>query len=177
MTARQVLVAYATKHEATREIAERIRDVLQGDGLDVRLHDVAEAPDPRPFDAAILGSAVYIGKWRKEFGAFLDRHVAALAAIPVWVFSSGPTGEGDPVELLDGWTHPEGSQETLDRIAPRDVAVFHGVLDPDDLNLVERLMIRQVKAATGDHRDWHAIEAWARGIADELSGEADSPKG
>ena len=33
------------------------------------------------------------------------------------------------------------------------------------LNMAEQLIVRGVKAPTGDFRDWHAITAWANGIA------------
>ncbi|HCB50398.1 MAG TPA: hypothetical protein DEP47_12980, partial [Chloroflexi bacterium] len=91
-----------------------------------------------------------------------------LAERPVWLFSSGPAGEGDPVELLDGWRFPEAQQDIADRIQPRDIAVFHGALDPEELNFIERSMIKNVKAPVGDFRDWEVIEAWAAAVASEL---------
>jgi hypothetical protein len=54
---------------------------------------------------------------------------------PVWLFSSGPTGEGDPVELLKGWRLPAGLQPIADRIQPRGIAVFHGRVNMEKLNL------------------------------------------
>ena len=62
--------------------------------------------DLSEYDAVVLGSAVYIGGWRKEAVKFLKDNEGALAERTVWVFSSGPAGEGDPVDLLDGWRFP-----------------------------------------------------------------------
>ena len=103
---KQVLVAYATKHGATAEIAEKIGQVLRQAGLrtDVLPADPAFGrSDLVAYKAVVLGSAVYIGRWRKEAVKFLQANEAALAEKPVWLFSSGPTGEGDPVELVKGW--------------------------------------------------------------------------
>ena len=36
------------------------------------------------------------------------------------------------------------------------------------LNLAEKLIVKGIKAPTGDFRDWNAITAWAAAIADAL---------
>lgn len=162
---RRVLVAYATKHGGTAEIAERIGQVLRQAGLSVEVASADRAGDPSGFGAVVLGSAVYVGQWRKEAVRFLKTQESALAGKPLWIFSSGPTGEGDPVQLVQGWRMPGKVQPIVDRLQPRDVAVFHGLLDPKKLNPIERWMIGMVKAPAGDFRDWEAIAAWAQGIA------------
>jgi menaquinone-dependent protoporphyrinogen oxidase len=86
----------------------------------------------------------------------------------VWLFSSGPTGEGDPVELANGWRFPKSLQPVVDRIQPRDVALFHGALDVTKLNAIEKWMIKRVEAPVGDFRDWDAITSWAMAITDVL---------
>ncbi|MCS7038933.1 MAG: flavodoxin domain-containing protein [Anaerolineae bacterium] len=163
-----VLVAYATKYGATAEIAERIAQVLRTAGLTVVVAAADATADLRPYTAVVLGSAVYAGAWRKEAVAFLEAQAEGLAQRPLWRFSSGPTGQGDPVALLKGWRFPDAQRPLLERIRPRDIALFHGRLDPARLNLAERLLIKGIKAPTGDFRDWPAIEAWAQGIADAL---------
>jgi menaquinone-dependent protoporphyrinogen oxidase len=131
---------------------------------------VKEVDDLTPYDAVVLGSAVYIGKWRKEAAQFLQNNEQALAERPVWLFSSGPTGEGDPLDLVKGWTFPEKLKPVADRIKPRDITVFHGAIDPQKLNFFLRWMIKNVDSGIGDFRDWDAINAWAEGIADSLKG-------
>ena len=167
----QVLVAYATKYGATAEIAEKIGQVLRQAGLRTDVLPMDRVGDLTPYQAVALGSAVYIGKWRKEAVKFLKGNERMLAERPVWLFSSGPAGEGDPVELLDGWRFPEEQQDIADRIQPRDIAVFHGMLDVRKLNPVEKWMIKNVKSPVGDFRDWEAITAWATAIADTLKEE------
>jgi menaquinone-dependent protoporphyrinogen oxidase len=167
----KVLVAYATKYGSTAEIAARIGDVLRRAGADVTVVAADQVGDVTPYQAVVLGSGVYAGRWLKEATAFLDSSESALAMRPVWLFSSGPTGEGDPVEILDGWRFPQAQQAIADRIAPRDVAVFHGKIDVAGLHLGDKLIIKAVKAKGGDFRDWAAIDAWAGKIAEHV-GEA-----
>jgi menaquinone-dependent protoporphyrinogen oxidase len=116
----------------------------------------------------ILGSAVYIGQWRKEAVKFLEANENTLTERPVWLFSSGPTGEGDPVELLQGWEFPKGQQAIADRIQPRDIIVFHGNVDVKKLNFLHKWMISKVEAPVGDFRDREAITSWAASVAKVL---------
>ena len=167
-----ILVAYATKYGATAEIADRIGQVLRDAGLRTDVLPVDRVGDLTPYKAVVLGSAVYIGQWRKEAAKFLAANEKTLAERPVWLFSSGPTGKGDPAELMKGWRFPEAQRPIADRIRPRDIAVFHGMLNMKKVSLVERLVIKAIKAPVGDFRDWDAITSWAKAIADALRKEA-----
>ena len=167
----QVLVAYATKYGATAEIAEKIGEVLRQAGLTTDVLPADRISDLAPYKAVVLGSAVYIGRWRKEAVKFLQANEKMLAERLVWLFSSGPTGEGDAVELLKGWRFPDAQQPIADRIQPRDLVVFHGAVKMKELNFIKKSMIKNVKAPVGDFRDWEAITAWATAIADALKKE------
>jgi menaquinone-dependent protoporphyrinogen oxidase len=168
----KVLVTYATKYGATAEIAEKIGEVLRENDLSTDVVDVKKVKDLAPYSAVVLGSAVYIGRWRKEAVKFMEDNVEALAARDVWIFSSGPTDEGDPVELVKGWTLPEKLEPVAERIQPHKIAVFHGDLDPEKMNFIERTMIKNIKVPTGDFRDWEMITEWATAVADTLKESA-----
>lgn len=159
-----VLVAFASKYGATKEIAERIGQVLRIAGLETEVRAAGEVKDLSPYRAAVIGSAVYAGQWRKEAISLLRAHEGQLRALPVWLFSSGPLGKGDPETLLRGWRIPKG----IERIGPRDVAVFHGALKVTKLAWWERSLLRMIKAPSGDFRNWTEIENWAKGIATAL---------
>jgi menaquinone-dependent protoporphyrinogen oxidase len=171
----QVLVAYGTKYGATAEIAEKIGQVLRESGLPTDVLPADRVSDLSAYKAVVLGSAVYIGRWRKEAIRFLKANEDVLARQMVWLFSSGPTGKGDPVELTQGWQFPGGLQPIADRIGPRDIALFHGAVDVDKLNFIEKWMLNNVKSPVGDFRDWEAITAWATAIAGDLQEAAPVP--
>jgi menaquinone-dependent protoporphyrinogen oxidase len=156
---KKILVAYGTKHGATRDIAERIGRTLREAGLTAEVLPSANAPDLSGYDAVVLGSGVYIGRWRKDAAKLLKQHEQELATKPIWLFSSGPTGKGDPVELTQGWRFPNNLQDVSDRVKPRGVTVFHGAIDSSKLNLLEKRAVEMVKALHGDFRDWDAVEA------------------
>lgn len=164
----QVLVTYATKYGATAEIAAKIGQTLQQAGFQADVLPAGEVGDVAAYQAVIVGSAVYVGKWRKEAVEFLEDNEDALAQRLVWIFSSGPTGEGDAEELLKGWLLPEAQKALVERIQPRGIVVFHGELDQQKLNLLEKWVIKNVKAPLGDFRNWDGITAWATEIAAAL---------
>lgn len=168
----RVLVVYATKYGATAEIADKIGQVLREGGLEVVVRPAEAAHDFSPFQAVVIGSAVYAGNWRKEAAELLEQHEKFLAQHPTWLFSSGPTGDGDPVETMKGWRFPVALQPLADRIRPRDIAFFHGEIDNQKLNFAEKLLVKGIKAPLGDFRDWNAITAWAKSILAVLRPEA-----
>ena len=106
----KLLVTYASKYGATQEIAEKIAEVLRQDGLQADIMPVKGIRDLSTYQAVILGSAVYVGKWQKEAAEFMRNNEKSLSERAVWLFSSGPTGEGKPAELLEGWRLPEELQ-------------------------------------------------------------------
>jgi menaquinone-dependent protoporphyrinogen oxidase len=165
----KILVAYASKHNSTAEIADAIGEVFQHiDGLNVDVRSVELVEDLSTYDAVILGSAVYAGQWQPSAADFLRKHEAELAKRPTWLFSSGPTGEGDPKELMKGWEFPQALQAAADRIHPREIVVFHGNMDEEHLSFFERSIVKLVRAPMGDFRDWKMIREWATGVAETL---------
>ena len=125
---KKILVAYATKYGATAEIAEKIGEVFRQAGLPTDVLRADRVRDLAAYQAVVLGSGVYMGKWRKEAAQFLKTYEEALGELPLWLFSSGPTDHGDPEKLLNGWHLPAAEAAIADRIHARDVTVFNGVL-------------------------------------------------
>lgn len=164
----KVLIAYASKYGGTAGIAEKIGAVLREAGLEVDVLPADRVSDVTPYRAVVLGSGVYIGQWRKEAAALLKANEMALAGRSVWLFSSGPTGQEPMEKALQGWRFPQGLQPIADRIKPRDIVVFRGAADAKKLGFADELILKGVKAPTGDFRDWEAITAWAVSIAAAL---------
>lgn len=173
---KQVLVAYATKYGATAEIAGKIGEVLDQAGLSTDVLPVNQVEDLGSYGAVVLGSAVYIGRWRKEAVKFLKANESQLSQRPLWIFSSGPTGKGDPVELTNGWRFPKSLQPQIGRIQPREIVVFHGGIDTAKMKPLEKWMIEKVGAATEDSRDWESIATWAKAIASAIAAELEPQK-
>lgn len=172
----KVLVAYASKYGATRVIAERLADRLRDAGLEAQAQPVTTVGELSGYDGFVIGGAAYLGHWLNDATAFVRRHGDVLATRPTWLFSSGPLGtkptdaEGRDLRLAAA---PKEFAEFQEAIKPIGTRVFFGVLDPGRLGLRDRA-IRSLPAGRallpeGDFRDWPDIEAWAAGIAVELT--------
>jgi menaquinone-dependent protoporphyrinogen oxidase len=171
-----ILVAYASKHGATGEIAERIAESLREAGQDADARPVQEARDLGDYEGFVLGSAAYMGHWLKDATAFVGSNRDVLAKRPVWLFSSGPLGtEATDAKGVDLRTSAEPKElpEFQETIHPRDHHIFFGVLDPGKLSFTERSLRKLPSARAilpeGDFRDWDEIQDWAYGIALEMT--------
>jgi menaquinone-dependent protoporphyrinogen oxidase len=164
----RVLVTYATKHGSTREIAEAIAATISGHGIAAEVLPVADVAEIGSYDAVVLGSAIYMGRWLKEATEFTRRHRASLAERPLWLFSSGPLG----TEVVDNEEQPKELSELLETLEPRDHRLFYGALTRAALGFGERMVVKAVRAPEGDYRDWDEIQAWAAAIAAELARDA-----
>lgn len=161
----RVLVAFGTKHGATGEIAGSVADQLREVGHAVDCRPAGEVDDVGPYDAVIIGSAVYMKRWRWDAKRLLKRNAKALRERPFWVFSSGPCGEKpDPA-----WAEPPRIVREAERLGVRGHRVFGGRLPLEPGNFMERSMVESCPPDKRDLRDWEEIRAWAGQVADELA--------
>jgi menaquinone-dependent protoporphyrinogen oxidase len=151
----RILVAYGSKHGSTAEIAAAIAEALRDCGLETDCMQAGEVENVDRYDAIVLGSAVYMRRWRREARRFLHKHARALAERPLWVFSSGPVG--DPAKDNPAWLEPGRTIAEAERLGARAHVVFGGVSKASS-----------IPAEFRDRRDWEEIRAWAKGIADAL---------
>ena len=163
-----VLVAAASKHGATEEIAERIGADLAGWGLEVDVRKLAEVDDVRPYEAVVLGSAVYFGKWMKEATRFVALHADELAERRTWLFGSGAITGDPPLDDDPNAMRPSLAEKLITQTHAREHKVFAGKLDSSTLSLAELMPVRMAHGREGDWRDWQAIDEWAATIANEL---------
>jgi menaquinone-dependent protoporphyrinogen oxidase len=157
----KVLVAFASRHGSTGEIANALAQELRVSGHSVTVRSVDAVKEVDTYEAAVIGSAVYMGNWLPEARRFVEENRDTLAKIPVWLFSSGPLGTDDAQPHND----PAHLDAMMQATRARGHRLFIGKLDRSSLGLGERLVAKVVKAPEGDFRDWAAIRAWAREIA------------
>lgn len=164
-----VLVAYASKRGSTAEIAQTIAETLRESGLNVDCSAAEEVKSVDAYDAVVLGSAVYIKRWRGDAKRFLRKHGRKLAQRPLWVFSSGPVGAPDSDDDTPAeWTEPPKIVDKVEKLGAREHVVFGGRVTPDSVMPAMRAWIEGIPPEYRDRRDWDQIRSWARGIATEL---------
>jgi len=165
-----VLVAYATKHGSTQQIAETIGAALRLRGLEADVANVGEVEDVARYDAVVLGSAVYVGHWLSNARAFAREHADELADRPTWLFSSGPVGhplrppDDDAVQI----------DEIVEETRAKEHRVFPGKLDRSELNCCEWALVFALRVKEGDYRNEGEVSAWAGEIAASLERQPSS---
>lgn len=161
-----VLVAYASKRGSTAEIAETVAATLRREGLKVCLEPAGDVRNLERFDAVVLGSAVYMKRWRGDARHFLKKHRKALRQVPFWVFSSGPVGA--PAQDHPEWTEPPKLAEKIDDLGGRGHVVFGGCAPAEPKGRMERAMVDGIPKEYRDRRDWDEIRTWAKQVASDL---------
>lgn len=162
----RVVVSAASRHGATIEIAEAIAAGLQRRGVDAVAVPIEQLHDVAGYDAAVIGSAVYYGRWMPAAQQLVERNAEALAARPVWLFSSGPVGP--PGERVPKPGAEIDVSALLEAVHPVEHRLLAGKLDVEKLNFRERAVSRLIGTPVGDFRDWTEIDAFAAGIAAHL---------
>ena len=76
-----------------------------------------------------------------------ERSAAALAARPVWLFSSGPVGE--PAKPAD---NPVDVTKVLEDTGARDHQIFTGQVVRKDLSFPDRAVVSALRVQEGDFR-------------------------
>ena len=149
----KVLVAAASRHGATWEIGEAVGEALREHGLDADVKRAEEVYDLVAYDAVVLGSAVYIGKWLDLARDLVERRADELATLPVWLFSSGPIGD----QLRPAPDEAVAVEGLVSATRARGHRLFGGKLDKKKLSFGEKAVVVAFRAPEGDFRDWDEI--------------------
>lgn len=160
----KVLVTAASKHGATDEIAEWIAAALTAGGVEPVIRRPEDVATLDGYDAVVLGSGVYVGKWLAPATQLVERLGRRFRERPTFLFSSGPAGDppkpdADPVDVA----------RMREVTGAEDHIVFAGRIARDRLGFAERAVITALRVPDGDYRPRAAVEAWAGHIAERLT--------
>jgi menaquinone-dependent protoporphyrinogen oxidase len=161
--AKRVLVAYGSANGSTGEIAETVARVLREEGLTAEARPARSVTNLNPYDAVVVGGALYAGRWHRDARRFVRRYREELAVRPVWFFSSGPLD--DTASRRDLPPVP-GVGKAMTRLDVREHVTFGGRLIEGAAGRMARMLLREGRG--GDFRDLAATETWAVRVAGEL---------
>jgi menaquinone-dependent protoporphyrinogen oxidase len=158
-----VLVTYAGKNGGTAGIADVVASAMRAEGIVVAVRPAAVVDDLAGYDAVVLGSALYAGRWRPDARRFVRRHATALTQRAVWLFSSGPLDASADQRELPPVPH---AVDAIRRTGAIGHTTFGGNLDDRASGFIARSMVRNGRG--GDFRNAERIGAWSRDIAAEI---------
>jgi len=168
---KKILVAYATTHGSTKEIAERIAAVLKEKQLDIVLEEAKKIRTLDEYAAVVLGFPLYMFKMHGDGRRFLTRfRKEFMQGLPIAVFAGGPM-EPDKAE-----EHMQGSREQMQKemesfpgIQPKSTLILGGRFDPEALKFPWNLIPAMKQMPAADLRDWDEITNWAQDLPDLMS--------
>lgn len=145
-----VLVAYATRHGSTEQVAGAIAAVLRAQGCDATVVDAGSVRAPvTGYDLVILGAPLYSGRWHAGARRFLRRHRRELVSLPVAVFALGPRRD-DEEAWRRSWLQLDRALARRPWFVPVSVGLFGGADPP------------RRQGERRDLRDWGEIGEWTR---------------
>lgn len=166
----RILVAYASAHGSTKEVAQFIGRVLSTYNADVTVANVVDVKSVEGYDAYVLGSAIHASLWLQEMCTFFDRFELQLAEKPMYFFITCIRALEE-----DGKKHALQyyfDYKLLEEYQVQEFAVFTGKLDTREITRQEQWFLAanyDGKLMPGnlhhDYRDWKAIAVWANNIA------------
>ncbi len=163
----KVLVGYATKFGSTKEVAEKIGDILRKKGLKAEVKPVKEVNTLEVYKSVILGAPLMMGRWHKDAHNFLGRYKKEISERPVAVFALGP------VSVPHSEKEWQGSRDQLMKelakypwFKPITAEILGGKFDPKVLPFpINRLA---GSAPASDARDWKMIREWASKLVTKI---------
>ena len=169
----KILVAYASAHGSTKEVAQFIGRVLATYNAEVTVTNVVDVQSVEGYDAYVLGSAIHASLWLQEMCTFIDRFEDLLARKPMYFWVSCIRAlEEDGREHALKYYFDFKAMEPFD---VREVAVLTGKLNTSAITRQEQWFLvanYDGKLSPGnikhDYRDWQAIATWANNIAQDL---------
>jgi menaquinone-dependent protoporphyrinogen oxidase len=160
---KRVLVAYASKYGSTGGVADAIGKELCSREVAADVLLVKNVRNISSYQAVVIGSAIYMGKWMSEAVDFIKENRDVLRQVPVAYFLvcmnlAQPT-EKKRAEVLS-YTDP--ILKAVPEIKPVGIGAFAGALDYNNLSWIYKKILKSKETPEGDFRDWSAIRAWAR---------------
>lgn len=161
---KNILVCYATRYGSTGDIARIIGKELEAAGFHVAVDSIADVKDPGNYDAIVIGSPLYMGKWLAEARDFVSRFRHSLQERPVAVFSVGYSLKDRTME------HLKSGEDALVPIrlfiTPLSTGFFPGKVDPDRMSPADKAVVRLSGVTPGDFRDEDIVRSWARELGE-----------
>jgi menaquinone-dependent protoporphyrinogen oxidase len=163
---RSVLVCYTTRYGSTGEIASVIAGELEIEGFEVTLSPISRVGNPGPYDAVVIGSPLYMGKWLAEGRDFVSRFRKELQDLPVAVFTVGYSFRQRVKEYIVPSDDALAPVRVF--ISPVAAGYFPGRVDTDRMSLTDREIVTLAGITPGDFLDPGEARRWARELPERL---------
>lgn len=166
-----ILITYASKKGSTQEISEFMAEFLEKNAYTVTVAHCDKVKSVAEYDAVILGTGIYSGRWLPAAETFLRRLNDELGETPFFYFLVC-------IRLLEVGGYEHVMQEYIPQYLINQVkniqgaTAFAGKLSYADIDWRDRwtLSVRYDGEATPiehfveDHRNWQKIQRWIEDV-------------
>ncbi|MBN1624807.1 MAG: flavodoxin domain-containing protein [Clostridia bacterium] len=141
----RVLIAYSSKYGSTKDCARKLADKLN---CDTEVIDVKKSkPDPRVYDAVIIGGPVYMGKINKPTAVYCELYKELLLSKPLGLFICHMDREKDVNHQISS-VYPE------ELVAHSKVSKgFGGAYLVSNMNFFYKMIIKKAAGVTENKKD------------------------
>lgn len=170
-----ILIVYSTTDGHTLKICQRLKQVIEQQGHQVKLASINDEPDTvlQSFDKIVIGASIRYGKHRPQVFEFIERNEKALESRPNAFFSV------NIVARKPEKNRPETNPyviKFLKKVSwePGEVAVFAGKIDYQQYSFRDRHIIRFIMWMTKgpthpesviEYTNWAEVEEFGRRIS------------
>jgi menaquinone-dependent protoporphyrinogen oxidase len=162
-----MLIAYATIHGSTQEVAQAVAAELGQCGFETHLEQLKRVRSLDAYPAVVVGAPLYMFHWHKDARRFLARHRQALGQRRVAIFALGPMNDVEK-EFVEARQQLDKELAKFPWLQPAAIQMFGGKFDPLHLRFPYNLIPALKQMPASDIRDWEAIRAWARSLSERL---------
>lgn len=172
---KNILVAYASPHGSTAEIAAFMGRTFEAYDIDVTVLHADDVRTVEGYDAFIIGSAIHNSMWLPSLSRLMFRFERELYKKPTYLFITCllVMEVGGREKALNSFVW----QEALNKlnIPRKNTQAFAGKLNWSQITGDEKWIIRATykgdelpSLVNGDYRNWQEIAAWVHDIAGQL---------
>lgn len=170
----KILVAYASAHGSTAEVARFIGRALDVYDVDVTVAHADTVTDVSSYDAVVMGSAVHSSMWLPSLSQFMFRFEDELAEKQLYLWLSC-------IIVLEDNGHEKAREkyiwrEAIDRLKLSEdrLQIFAGKMDWSEIEGGEKWILSShyegkelPGRVRGDYRNWQEIANWVHTIAED----------
>ena len=130
----EVLIAYVSRSGSTEDVAEAMGVTMEDAGVTVDVKPMAKVESIADDTAVVIGAALYVGHFPREFHQFVTRFRRELGNVHPWIFVLGPT-ENEAKHFAEAEEQARKQLAKFPWLHAADVRVLGGSFDPRHLKL------------------------------------------
>ena len=168
--ATRVLLCYHSAEGQTAKIADRIAEILIGEGCSVVVARAGDDPSPAGYDGVVVGDSIHAGRHSRQLRRWIGRHGDELDAVPVALFQVSLTSRRDDEEgVAEAHRLLQHLLDATD-LDPDLVGLFAGALAYTRYGWFKRRMMSRIAESEGgdsdpsrdyEYTDWDAVDHFA----------------